>query len=44
MSFSNVLPSSPLSAPELYSELPGADNFRLTGITEIEKKIKEAEH
>jgi len=45
MSISNVLPSAPASAPELYPELPGADNFRLTRITEIEKNsFNEAEH
>ena len=45
MSISNVLPSAPVSAPELYPELPGADNVRLTRITEIEKHIfNEAEH
>ena len=45
MSISNVLWSAPQSAPELYPELPGADNFRLTRITEIEKNIsKEVEH
>ena len=41
MSISNVLPS----VPELYPELPGADNLRLNQITEIGKKnFNEADH
>ena len=44
-SISNALSSAPPTAPELYPELPGADNFRLTRIIEIEKNIfNEAEH